>query len=38
MVCSHCRECNSEELFVCAPKTGRHCFDLHMRDVHELDV
>lgn len=38
MVCSHCLEYKSEELFVRALKTGRSCLDLHIRGVHQLDV
>lgn len=38
MVFSRCRESKSEEHFFCAPNTGRHCFDFHMREVHQFDV
>lgn len=37
-VCSRCRESNVGEVFFCGPKTGRQCFDIHMREVHQMDV
>ena len=37
-VCSACRESAGVELYICGPKTGRRCFDEHMKQVHELDV
>jgi len=37
-VCSGCRDGRKVEVFCCGPKTGRRCFDQHMREVHELDV
>jgi len=37
-LCSACRESPGMELYICGPKTGRRCFDEHMKQVHELDV
>mgnify|MGYP000087987228 CR=1 FL=1 len=36
-VCSGFRDGRKVEVFCCGPKTGRRCFDQHMREVHELD-
>lgn len=38
LVCSSCRENARGEVFCCGPKTGRQCFEQHMREIHELDV
>jgi len=37
-VCSAYRESPGVELYICGPKTGRSCFDKHMKQGHELDV
>jgi len=37
-VCSGCRDSECVEVFCFVPKTGRSCFDKHMREVHKLDV
>jgi len=37
-VCSGCRGGDDGDMFLCGPKTGRSCFDVHLRDVHQLDV
>lgn len=37
-VCSRCRAASVGEVFCCGPRTGRNCFDVHMREVHQLDV
>ena len=37
-VCSGCRDSECVEVFCCGPRTGRSCFDKHMREVHKLDV
>ena len=37
-VCSAYRESPGRELYICGSKTGRRCFDEHMKQVHELDV
>jgi len=37
-VCSGCRETKGGEVYFCGPKTGRPCFDQHMREVHHLDI
>jgi len=37
-VCSGCRGGVDGEMFLCGPKTGRSCFEAHLRTVHELDV
>lgn len=38
LVCSSCRDGTGVDLFFCGPKTGRGCFNEHLRDVHEIDV
>jgi len=37
-VCSGCRGGFDGDMFLCGPKTGRSCFEAHLRTVHELDV
>jgi len=37
-VCAGCRETKGGEVSFCGPKTGRPCFDQHMREVHHLDI
>jgi len=37
-VCSGCRDSECVEVLCYGPKTGRLCFDKHMREVHKLDV
>jgi len=37
-VCSGCRGGVDGDMFLCGPKTGRSCFEAHLRTVHELDV
>jgi len=37
-VCSGCRDSEFVDVFYCGPRTGRSCFDKHMREVHKLDV
>jgi len=38
LVCSSCRDGTGVDLFFCGPKTGRGCFHVHLREVHEIDV
>jgi len=38
LVCSTCRECGGEEVFLCAPREGRQCFSQHLRATHNLVV
>jgi len=39
LVCSTCREITrGREVFVCAPRTGRSCFALYMRAVHDMEI
>jgi len=37
-VCSACRDLKHVDIFCCGPKTGRSCFDVHLREAHDLDV
>lgn len=37
-VCSACRDLKHVDIFCCGPKTGRSCFDAHLREAHDLDV
>ena len=37
-VCSGCRETKGGEVHFCGPKTGRPCFEQHIREVHHLDI
>lgn len=37
LVCSGCRGTYEQEVFLCSPKTGRHCLDVHLREVHEVE-
>lgn len=38
VVCSRCREVHASEVFCCGARSGRNCFAVHMREVHDLDV
>ena len=38
LVCSSCRDGTGVDLFFCGPKTGRGCFHVHLRQVHEIEV
>lgn len=37
-VCSRCRETGDGEVYCCGPKAGHDCFEVHMRDVHQLNL
>jgi len=37
-VCSACRDLKRVDIFCCGPKTGRSCFDVLLREKHDLDV
>jgi len=38
LVFSSCRDGTGVDLFFCGPKSGRGCFNVHLREVHEIDV
>jgi len=38
MVCSTCRECGGEGVFLCARREGRQCFSQHLRATHDVEV
>jgi len=38
LVCSSCRDGTGVDLLFSGPETGRGCFHVHLREVHEIDV